>query len=55
MPRIFRDRIFSCSMTPGTQSGTIPRSSPQASIPVALSSSGSFFSALRRQNSLCLW
>ena len=40
---ISSDNIFCSSITPLTQSGTIPRSSPQASIPVAPSSSGSFF------------
>ena len=52
---ISSERIFSRSITSGTQSGTIPRSSPQASIPVHESSAGSLSMAFLRQNALCLW
>lgn len=49
---ISRDRILSESITSGTQAGIIPRSSPQASIPVESNSSGSFLMADSRQKSL---
>ena len=55
IPRILSESIFSWSITPSTQAGIIPRSSPHASIPLAESSSGSFFSALRRQKSSWRW
>ena len=53
MRSISKERISSCSSTPLTEAGTIPRSSAQGSIAVLPTTGGSFFNASSRQKSLC--